>query len=91
MVSQVTIKDKVQLYKGEEPANSIELLQFKIILIMKYLFHPCTIVLYILIILWIFFPATLNILVVQIQFFLLYALYEYYMKNHSPWWNDKFK
>ena len=29
MVSQVTIKAKVPLYKGEEPANSIELLQFQ--------------------------------------------------------------
>ncbi len=29
MVSQVTIKAKVPLYKGEEPANSIELLQFE--------------------------------------------------------------
>mgnify|MGYP003402470204 FL=1 len=29
MVSQVTVANKVPLYKGEEPANSIELLQFE--------------------------------------------------------------
>lgn len=31
MVSQVTIKDKVQLYKGEDSANSIELLPMNLI------------------------------------------------------------
>ena len=32
IVQKVTIKEKHQLFKGEEPANSIELLSFQLVM-----------------------------------------------------------
>ncbi len=57
---------------------------------MKYLLHPCVIVVYVLVVLWIFFPATLSILPSHIQFFVIFILYDYYTKYASNWWNNLF-